>query len=89
MVEPVEKKVVARYILSKVAPLYLDNERLTRWFEHILRDKVTEIVVSGKQDDMIIHVNSVKRVHSIFKVRFEIKADVSGIKITPKITAIG
>jgi len=85
----VEKKVVARYIQSKVAPLYLDEARLKRWFEHILRDKVTEVVVSGDENGMIVHVNSVKRVHSIFKLKFEIEADTTGIKITPKLTAIG
>lgn len=88
MVDPIEKKIVARYIQSKVAPLYIDEDRLRRWFEHILRDKVTEIVVSGDQNEMVVHVNSVKRVHSAFKVRFEIKADLKGIQITPKITAI-
>ena len=50
MTASVEKKVVARYIRSKVAPLYLDEDRLKRWFEHILRDKVTDIVVPYTDD---------------------------------------
>ena len=82
------RKVAARYIKSKVAPLYIDQERLKRWFEHILKDTVTNIVISGKGDKIFANVNSVKRVHSLFEIQFEVTADVTRVRITPKIIAV-
>lgn len=82
-------RVVARYVKSKVAPLYLDQERLKRWFEHIMRDKVTDdIIISGNKDEMVLRVNSEKRGHSVFKLRFDIMPDLTGIQIIPKIIAV-
>jgi hypothetical protein len=84
-------RIVARYVLSKVSPLNIDQDRLKRWFGHILRnDKILDdIIVSGTKDEMVVRVNSEKRGHSVFKLRFDITPDLTGIRITPKITAIG
>lgn len=84
-------RIVARYVISKVSPLNIDQNRLRRWFEHILRnDKILDdVIVTGDKDEMVVRVNSQKRGHSVFKLQFEITPDLNSIRIVPKITAIG
>lgn len=83
-------RIVARYVSSNVSPLTIDQERLKRWFGHILRNDeiLDDIIISGAMDEMIVRANSVKRGHSVFKLRFEIISDLTSIRIVPKITTV-
>jgi hypothetical protein len=84
-------QIVARYVLSKVGPLTIDQDRLRKWFGHILQgDKILDdIIISGSKNEMIVRVNSEKRKHSAFRLQFEITPELTSIRIVPKITAIG
>lgn len=89
----VKDRVVARYIFSKVKPLTIDQNRLRKWFTHLLhdeKDKIVDdvIVTPSGSDEMIVHVNSQKQGHLAYRLKFEIRADLNAIRISPKITPI-